>query len=315
MAFARAYLRSTRPYTFFITGTAGLCGILAVGGGSDLLRTSISLVLLFSAYGINQVVNDLLGSREDRINKVSRPLVTGELDRSKAWQMTGLLFVAGAVVTFFLNPYALIVYVAGYAFNVIYEELKGVPVLGNLWFGAMISLAPIYGAMTTGALTPGDVINERALVYVVLLVAVLQSNMCYFTYFKDVEGDRKAGKRTLVVFLGPAISRYVNLAVFPLPFLLLGALIISGAMEQGAGPVPIFLLSMSMLLNFIMVLVLIRDPASGRLPLELNFQGAVLFQNGLVALFSPLPGAILGTVSFISILVIFRIMYRKGFYG
>ncbi|MBN1539292.1 MAG: UbiA family prenyltransferase [Candidatus Thermoplasmatota archaeon] len=315
MDFLKAYLRSTRPYTFFITGTAGLCGIMVVGGDADLTRVIVSLFLLFSAYGVNQVVNDLMGTREDRMNKVSRPSVTGELDRRKAWMMTGLLFVVGGVITSFLNPYALMVYVAGYAFNVIYEELKGIPLIGNLWFGAMISLAPIYGAMTTGDLSPSDVLKEEGLLFLVLLIAVLQSNMCYFTYFKDARGDAKAGKRTLVVLLGPARARYINFIIFPIPFVLISVLVLTDVLRNGPGPVSILFLALSFILYLILSVRLMKDPTSRRGPLELDFQGAVLFQNGLIAMYHPVLGTILGIVSFIIIMLIFRIMYRRGFYG
>ncbi len=160
-SFIKAYIRSARPYTIFITGTAGLAGILSVGGESQIVRTVFSLILLFAAYGINQVVNDLLGLKEDRYNEVRRPSVTGELDKRKAWITTGLIFVLGGILTFFLNPWALIIYIGGYAFNIIYEELKGIPVIGNLWFGAMISLAPLFGAMSTRRIRYSGVIEGK----------------------------------------------------------------------------------------------------------------------------------------------------------
>jgi geranylgeranylglycerol-phosphate geranylgeranyltransferase len=315
VGFLRSYLRSTRPYTFFITGTAGLCGIFAVSGEDDPMRTAVSLVLLFMAYGINQVINDLLGTREDRMNKVKRPTITGELDRKKAWMLTGIIFLVGGVVTVLLNPYALAVYIAGYAFNVIYEQLKGYPLIGNIWFGAMISLAPLYGALSTTNMKYIDIAGQNDLLFLVLLILLVQSNLCYFTYFKDHSGDKKAGKRTLVVAIGVEKARYLNLIFFPIPIMILAVLSFAGAWSDDPGIVSWILFVFSLLVYLYMVIILIKDKTSKRKPLELNFQGAVLFQNGLIAIFYPVMGAILGIASFTLIAVIFHIMYRKEFYG
>lgn len=314
-SFIKAYIRSARPYTIFITGTAGLAGILSVGGESQIVRTVFSLILLFAAYGINQVVNDLLGLKEDRYNEVRRPSVTGELDKRKAWITTGLIFVLGGILTFFLNPWALIIYIGGYAFNIIYEELKGIPVIGNLWFGAMISLAPLFGAMSTGGFDIPGLLKERDLFLIVLLIIFLQSNLCYFTYFKDEKGDKKAGKITAVAFLGRERSCFINLLMFPIPFIILIVIWLMGPFTFPKDPIPYLLIISSFLLFFAMSMIMIRSPKELRRPLELNFQGAVLFQNGLISLFYPVLGLISGILSFLIIAGIFHLMYREGFYG
>ena len=62
-----------RPYTFFITGIAGLIGMLLVSSSVSLLQKIVVLLLLFSSYGVNQVINDLIGMKEDKINAPNRP--------------------------------------------------------------------------------------------------------------------------------------------------------------------------------------------------------------------------------------------------
>ena len=75
MGFIKAYIKSMRPYTFFITGIAGLVGMLLVSSSVNLLQRIIVLLLLFSSYGINQIINDLIGTKEDKINAPKRPII------------------------------------------------------------------------------------------------------------------------------------------------------------------------------------------------------------------------------------------------
>ena len=47
--------------------------------------------MLFLSWGINQIINDYLGLKEDRVNAPNRPMVTGELDPGKALVLTEIL--------------------------------------------------------------------------------------------------------------------------------------------------------------------------------------------------------------------------------
>ena len=53
-----------RPYTFFITGFAGLLGMLLVNSSVSLIQKIVVFSLLFLSYGVNQVVNDLVEKGE-----------------------------------------------------------------------------------------------------------------------------------------------------------------------------------------------------------------------------------------------------------
>lgn len=96
MAFARAYIKSMRLYYAFVTGIAGWVGVSfyhwLMPGQAGFVRSSLILAMLFLSWGINQIFNDYLGLREDRINAPNRPMVTGELNAKAAlWLSTALL--------------------------------------------------------------------------------------------------------------------------------------------------------------------------------------------------------------------------------
>ncbi len=217
--FVGAYVRSMRLYYAFITGLAGWIGVAyyayeqpeAVG----LTRKVLILVMLFLSWGVNQIVNDWLGLAEDRINAPHRPMVTGELPPSPALTVSGLLMLAIGVVTWRLQPLALAPLVLGVALNVLYEVAKAWSLWGNIVFGCAIAMCTVYGYLACGP--PLQPLFAGSRIGAVLMVVLMNGLMTFYTYFKDVRGDRRSGKRTLVVRLGLRRARYAGLLGCVLP--------------------------------------------------------------------------------------------------
>ena len=126
--FVRAYIKSMRLYYSFVTGIAGWIGVSYYQYISDPkyfnplsdfmpsveiptpdIKKIVILVFLFLGWGINQIINDYLGRKEDRINAPERPMVTGELHPQIAMAVSiSLLFITLIVTWFFLEPIAII---------------------------------------------------------------------------------------------------------------------------------------------------------------------------------------------------------------
>lgn len=312
--FIKAYIKSMRPYSFFVTGTAGILGLLLVENQRGLWRNIFILALLFTSYGINQVINDLLGSREDKYNAPARPLVSGELNRKAAILMTTFLFLVGAVGTYFLNSYALIIYFLAYFMNIIYEWMKGIPFLGNLWFGFMIALAPLYGALTSSNLSLYSVLYSPNLIYLFILVVASASALCYYTYFKDCEGDKRAGKKTLVVALGPQRARYLNLPISILPFFLIWIFFQFGLLSFEINYVFLVLIFIAFIFCQYASFFSFKNLDQDKKALELHFECTPLFLSSLIALLQPMTGLLLFIFSFIAIKIFYWLMYRRDFY-
>ena len=311
---AIAYVKSMRPYTFFVTGTAGILGIVAVGDVILSGRNILVLILLFSSYGINQVINDLLGRKEDKYNAPMRPLVSGELTKKNAIFVTLILFIFGAIGTYFLNPWALVIYFLAYLMNFIYEHLKGIPFLGNIWFGFMIALAPLFGAMAVAGYDFGQIVNDRSLLSLAVLVAASSSALCYYTFFKDYEGDRIAGKKTAIVALGLKRVRYLNLPISLLPFLLLAFFISFGFLNFGNNIIFLILAAAAFFFCQYAAIYTFNHLDRSQKALELNFECVPLFFCSLIALFDAWLGAIIFILSFVLVKSFYFLMYRKKFY-
>jgi geranylgeranylglycerol-phosphate geranylgeranyltransferase len=211
--FVKAYVKSMRLYYAFITGIAGWIGVSFYHFNSpesvNYYRSAIILVMLFLGWGINQIINDYLGLPEDRTNAPHRPMVTGELHPKAALTVSIVLLVGMSAVSYCLNPWAIVPVIIGVLLNVLYEYAKAWSLLGNVVFGMSIAMCTLYGFFAAGPL-PDPVFTSHRISGLVL-VAILNGVMTYYTYFKDYKGDRRAGKRTFVVKHGLNTARYAGI--------------------------------------------------------------------------------------------------------
>ena len=291
--FVRAYIKSMRLYYAFVTGIAGWIGVSfhqwCLPLEMNHLRSSAILIMLFLSWGINQIINDYLGLPEDRINAPNRPMVTGELNPAGALIVSIVLLILVALVTCFLNPWAIIPMVVGVLLNVLYEYAKALSLLGNVVFGLSISMCTVYGFLATGSLPSPLITSNR--ICVVFLVALLNALMTFYTYFKDYEGDRISGKRTFVVKYGIETARYAGIVGAFLPTIIFFFFHFIGWLPLGdvlfmdnfvfCGVITIFLQFWTAVLYF-------RHPRGDRtyFSLATNFRACVAGQITLIAIFN-----------------------------
>lgn len=289
--FLAAYVKSMRLYYAFVTGLAGWIGVaysrFLHPELASAQRTALVLVILFLSWGINQIINDFLGLREDRINAPHRPMVTGELHPGGAVGLSGILLGIAGIVTWRLAPVALVPLAGGVLLNVLYEYAKGIPFLGNVVFGVMISMCTAFGFL---AMSPGiPVIWTTGRVSVLFLVALMNGLMTYYTYFKDYAGDKAAGKITAVVQQGIERSRRTAIASSVLPGAVLWTLIGLGAFESTIKGGFIFLFCVTFFLHIWTGILYYRHPTGRRayFSLATNFRACTAGQVTLIALFNP----------------------------
>ena len=88
----------------------------------------------------------------------------------------------------FLEPIALIPAILGIVLNIIYEYAKGHGIFGNIVFGLMISMCTAFGFLASGPTEFPYFTSSR--VSVLILVAVMNGLMTFYTYFKISKGIR-----------------------------------------------------------------------------------------------------------------------------
>jgi len=219
--FTYFYIKSMRLYYCFITGISGWVGVAFYDfctGQSFSFKSAFIIMLLFLSWGTNQVINDFLGLPEDRVNAPNRPMVTGELNIKWSLIVSSVSIFAMLILSWFLNPWATIPIIIGVGLNVLYEYAKAWSLLGNLVYGISISMCTVYGFLASGTL-PEDVITCNRISALVIIV-IANGLMAYFSYFKDYDGDKAAGKKTFHVRHGLKLASYVGILGISLPVLI-----------------------------------------------------------------------------------------------
>jgi geranylgeranylglycerol-phosphate geranylgeranyltransferase len=323
----RAYVKSMRLYYSFVTGIAGWIGVSyyhyvatteGPRGTSGMIKTIehpasdekkiIILVILFLAWGINQIINDFLGRKEDRINAPDRPMVSGELN--PRWALTlsiSLLFGSFLITWFFLEPIAIYPLVIGVILNILYEFGKGKGLIGNVLFGLMISMCGLFGFLASG---PMDPIFTKSRVSALFFIALMNGLMTYYTYFKDFIGDKAAGKRTIIVKYGLEKNRYIAIFASFLPSILF----VIG--YYGFGAFEIQLNNTFVILGFLTVFLEIwtgwlyyKNPKGEMTYYSLvtNFRACTCGQAAIIALFNPVLGMMLWLICYVFVGFLFNL--------
>ncbi len=324
--FARAYIKSMRLYYSFVTGIAGWVGVsyyqyVATNEGprgtSNLVRTIetptpvekqiVILVILFLAWGINQIINDFLGYREDKVNAPQRPMVTGDLPPFKALGVSLFLMTAILFVTwFYLEPVAVYPLIIGAVLNVVYEYAKGHGLWGNIVFGLMISMCGLFGFFASG---PMEIYFTKSRISALAFIAIINGLMTYYTYFKDYHGDKLAGKNTVVVKYGLEKNKFIAVAASFLPSILfcVGYFGFEAFMIE-LNDVFIILGFMTIFLQVWTGVLYYKNPAGEMTYYSLvtNFRACTCGQATIIALFNPVLGLVLFLLSYVFVGFLFN---------
>ena len=296
-----------RLYYGFVTCISGWIGISYF----QYLNQTISFkrkvyisLLLFLSWGVNQIINDFLGIKEDRINAPNRPMVNGSLKQKPALFLTAFWIGVMLLLCYRLHYLSLIPAISGIIFNIIYEYAKGYSILGNIVFGIMIAMCPIFGFLASGdSNTNLDIFHILA----VLILMILQSGiMTYFTYFKDYKGDKLEHKNTFIVKYGIKRAKFfgmflsISLIIFFLIFIKLKWILLRNIIYKRefffCGVIAIFL-------NIWTACAFFRNPTGKETyyNLRINIRACCAGYATLISLYEGIVGLYLLTSSYILI--------------
>ncbi|GHT94878.1 hypothetical protein FACS1894122_11940 [Alphaproteobacteria bacterium] len=178
---------------------------------------AILMLFLFLSWGVNQIINDYINLEEDRINAPNRPMVTGALPANIALAISASAICVIIIYSLYVNAISVIPIIAGVVMNIVYSYAKAYGIIGNLTFGISISCCAWYAYVLLG----GGIISfftDHWMIWLILVV--LNMIMTYFTYFKDLEGDKAAGKNTLIVKYGRQKASRIGFVIGFIPFVI-----------------------------------------------------------------------------------------------
>jgi len=219
-AAARAVVELARPLNGAIAAVAVLVGAFVARRPTSVEPAVLGALAAFAAVASANAANDIVDREIDRVNRPGRPIPSGRIGLGTA-KSAALLWQAAALVLSALVGGEAFALVASWAVvTTLYSAyVKGVPVAGTV-LAAFVGASPFL----LGGITQGRIALTAApfgLAFVVQAARELVKDA------EDVEGDARAGVRTLAVALGrdAAIlaARLIAIVLMPLavlPFIL-----------------------------------------------------------------------------------------------
>jgi geranylgeranylglycerol-phosphate geranylgeranyltransferase len=199
-------IRITRPANAMVAGLAAVLGYF-IASGTVIPGVLLLLAIVFLVTAGGNTINDYVDAGIDRVNRPGRPIPSGEVSLRQAWYEAVLLFVAGIMLSVFTNPLCLAIAVFNSLLLVSYAYyLKRTTFLGNAVVAYLSASIFLFGGAylgPEGALTvvPISVITFFAMISRELLKTA-----------EDVEGDAKAGARTVPVRCGIRVTVLISFA-------------------------------------------------------------------------------------------------------
>lgn len=246
----RSYIALSRPFTLLPPLLGILSGAVCAWGSAhnpDPSRTLTASVVMTVVLGslcaaflnaASNALNQITDLEIDRINKPSRPLVTGQLSIRQAWIFTWVLYALAIVPTWWVVVYPHItwtqkffaplpahecffIYIAGMLFTFVYSapamgRTKAHPILANLTIaiprGCLLKVAGWTMVARAGTAEPWFI----GAIFMFFLIGAATTKD-----FSDMKGDLAGGCRTLPIAYGVKRAAWMIAPFFVFPWLLL----------------------------------------------------------------------------------------------
>jgi 4-hydroxybenzoate polyprenyltransferase len=160
---------------------------------------------------LNDIGDLASDAKSTESNRSGRPLVVGSVSKRVAWAQGPVLFVAGLALAAWLSPWvlacALALVVISYQYSFPPLRMNARPYVPQVFwftFGILYFLAVYAYVVRFDHLMAGYLMSAVAMIIGVQLFAALGETLA--KDLRDLDNDRRAGKITTSVFLGPIKS-------------------------------------------------------------------------------------------------------------
>ncbi|HEY2737496.1 MAG TPA: UbiA family prenyltransferase, partial [Thermoanaerobaculia bacterium] len=244
------YTQLARPFTLlpplFGILSGAVCAFGSVHNPDASHRVTLSVVLtvilgsLCASFmnAASNAINQIYDLEIDRLNKPTRPLVTGALSVREAWGFTWLFYVLALVPTWLVVPHpyetflekltaplsqhvTFYIYLAGLLFTFVYSapELGRTKVRGMLANFTMAIPRGILLKLAGWAMVASIWSPEPW--YIGLIICLFLLGAASTKDFADIAGDTAGGCRTLPIVYGVKKAAWMISPSFVLPWILL----------------------------------------------------------------------------------------------
>lgn len=185
-------------------------GFFAAGASTSNLMLLAGGLAVFLISGAGIVLNDFFDVEMDKVNEPKRPIPSGKISPKQALVFSSLLFVAGLALSYYVNIYCFALALLNTFLEIGYAaKLKQISLIGNLTDSWFVASSFLYGALITADSALSISTPASALLVPLIAITAFTANASreIFGDIQDLEGDKKAGAKTLPVIAGTHVSK------------------------------------------------------------------------------------------------------------
>ncbi|MDI9619133.1 UbiA family prenyltransferase [Methanothermobacter sp.] len=173
--------------------------LMALIAGRFDVDVLLACIVVFTATGAGNVINDYFDHEIDRVNRPSRPIPSGRITRRAAGIYSILLFVLALALGFYLGPLPGLVVASSSLLMVYYAwSLKKRCLVGNITISFLTGMSFVFGGIVVGELSASIYLGTYA--FLMTMAREIVKDM------EDVEGDLVEGATTLPITHGMRVS-------------------------------------------------------------------------------------------------------------
>ena len=166
----------------------------------------------FFVCAVGNIVNDIVDIEIDRVNRPDRVLVRGTISRARAINAAVVFGLAAVITALSVNTAVLLAVLAALALLLLYNfYLKRIPLAGNIVIALLSALTFMTGGLAVNYKwvlgLPGPLVPAVFAFFFHLVREIVKD-------VEDIDGDRKAGVKTLPQIIGVSRSLLTVLALF-----------------------------------------------------------------------------------------------------
>ena len=202
-----------RLFRFELPFTAGVCvilgEILALGKVPTAREMILGFLSVFLISATSLILNDYFDLESDKINAPERPLPAGLVTKRDVVLLSCGVTILGFITSFLLSFEALLVVILAWAVGFLYNwRFKKTGLLGNLMVSFSVGMTFIFGGIAV------DRPFEMVVWFFGIFALLINAGEEIAADAMDVEGDRKAGSRSLPVLFGRAKAIRISASIF-----------------------------------------------------------------------------------------------------
>ncbi|MBI2332193.1 MAG: UbiA family prenyltransferase [Chloroflexi bacterium] len=202
-----------RLFRFELPFTAGICVILgellALGEIPAFRELTLGFYSVFMISATSLILNDYFDLESDRINAPERPLPSGIVTNREVVLLSIAVTILGFITSFLLSFQTLLVVILAWIVGFLYNwRFKKTGLPGNLMISFSVGMTFIFGGIAVGKPI------EVAVWFFGTLALLINLGEEIAADAMDMDGDRKAGSRSLPVLFGQETAIRISAAIF-----------------------------------------------------------------------------------------------------